>query len=71
MNDIVAELEKQLTTLETQKSKAEEFLKLHKEKRKVDISLYIQLAKKSMNQYDALKGKYENLKSQLNVKKNT
>ncbi|GAB6117833.1 chromosome segregation protein SMC [Thermoanaerobacter brockii subsp. lactiethylicus] len=69
LNDIVVELEKQLTTLETQKSKAEEFLKLHQEKRKVDISLYIQLAKRSMNQYDALKGKYENLKNQLDVKK--
>ena len=69
LNDIVVELEKQLTTLETQKSKAEEFLKLHKEKRKADISLYIQLAKRSMNQYDALKGKYENLKNQLDVKK--
>lgn len=69
LNDIVVELEKQLTTLEAQKSKAEEFLKLHKEKRKADISLYIQLAKRSMNQYDALKGKYENLKNQLDVKK--
>lgn len=69
LNDIVVELEKQLTTLEAQKSKAEEFLKLHNEKRNTDVSLYVQLAKNFMKQYDDLKEKYESLKNQLDVKK--
>ncbi|HHW56520.1 MAG TPA: chromosome segregation protein SMC [Clostridia bacterium] len=69
LNDIISELEKQLTILEAQKIRAEEFLKFKQEKRKADVSLYAQLAKKSMAQYDVLNEKYDTLRSQLDVKK--
>ncbi|AIS52552.1 chromosome partition protein Smc [Thermoanaerobacter kivui] len=69
LNDIIVELEKQLIPLEAQKRKAEEFLRLSKEKRKVDISLYVQLIKNLMKEYEIFSEKYEDLKAQLDDKK--
>ncbi len=78
INDILLELQNQLEPLHEQKVKAETFLKLQEEKKRIDITIYChdieELFKKLNNfkaDYNAIEKNVLGLKTEIESKKNT
>lgn len=69
LNDIISELEKQLNPLLIQKNKAEKFIQINKEKKEVDVSLYVYKIDDLTREYNRYMSDYEVIKTKLHEKK--
>jgi chromosome segregation protein len=65
LSDIIYELEKQLNPLFVEKNKAQKYLELIKEKKKVDITIYYNKINESEKRLEKLTEEYETIKNVL------